>query len=184
MSAPTFTEMPDSFFSGESVNLQFSFSEYAATDGWAMTLYLAGKSIGNVVASTSGAKFIVTLSSTFTTALEPGNYLWRAIVTKGSEKIVASNGTVQVHANIAEATAGALQSQAEKDLEVLDALFSNRLTTDMESYQIAGRAVTKIPLRELIDLRATLRREVEALRHPGKVRPQMRVSFTGSENEA
>lgn len=177
------TQVPDNIYSGSTVSLDLSFDDYAASDGWTLKLYFAGKSVGSVAAIANGSRFTVELSRSFTASLEPGNYAWRAIVTNGTQDAVAGAGVTRMLANIAEATAGAMQTFEERMLAVIEAVLEGRITADMESYQIAGRAVTKIPVRELVELREVYRLRVEGQRNPGKMRPQMRVTFTGTGAE-
>lgn len=183
MSAPLHYSMPASFHSGETVKLSLSYGDYPASGGWTLKLYLAGASIANFSGTPTDTGFAVTLSAAATTLLEPGNYKWRTVVTSGSESYVADDGVVAVGANIIEQVAGGMQSVEEKHLNIIEALLTGRLETDMESYQIAGRAVTRIPIRELLELRATFKRTVEQQRNPGSFGPQIRVAFTGAENE-
>jgi hypothetical protein len=49
---------------------------------------------------------------------------------------------------------------------------------DIEAYHIAGRAVTKIPLRELLALRGMYRAVVWRQQHPGKLSKPWKVDFS------
>lgn len=184
MGATTYTEMPESFYAGESLSLDLSFSEYRADDGWTLTVYIAGKSVGVATGTANGSRFSVSFAATTTADLEAGNYVWRAIASKAGVTAIAGSGTVKVVANIAKATAGAMQTFEERMLGVVEAVLEGRITQDIEAFQIAGRAVTKIPVRELVQLREVYKRAVDAQQNPGRHRPQMRVSFTGTESEA
>ena len=44
-------------------------------------------------------------------------------------------------------------SHAKTMLDAIEAVLEGRITSDIEQYQIAGRQITKIPIRELKDLR-------------------------------
>jgi hypothetical protein len=50
-------------------------------------------------------------------------------------------------------------SHASTMLEKIEAVLEGRIDSDVESYQIAGRNITKIPITELIVLRDRYKRE-------------------------
>jgi hypothetical protein len=47
----------------------------------------------------------------------------------------------------------------------------------MQQYQIAGRQITKIPIRELYGLRSLYRAEVWKERHPNRSNPTRAIAF-------
>jgi hypothetical protein len=49
----------------------------------------------------------------------------------------------------------------------------------MQAYQIAGRAVTKIPIEELHELEADRVRRLERLIDPTSSGPKVRITFPG-----
>lgn len=171
------TEPPDSFYAGTTVKLCCSYADYPASSGWSLKLYLAGPSIANFTGVASSAAFNFTLPATDTAALKPGTYVWQALASKSGETYVADEGRLEVLPNIVSARAGDLQTWEERTLAVVEAALENRLSADMEAYQIAGRAVTKIRSAELLELRARLRHEVWMQKHPGHIQPDIRVRF-------
>jgi hypothetical protein len=179
--ATTLTEMPASFTAGTTVQYTRSHSEFAANAGWSMKIHVAGGGVIHEAATPSGAAFVVTLSATETANLPPGTYQWEERVTKAGEEFVAASGIVEVYKNIAQATEGSFLSKDEQDLVVVEAAITGRLTSDMESYSINGRTVNKIPMRELMTIRAELRRAINARKHPGTLGPRVLSVFKPNE---
>ena len=74
------------------------------------------------------------------------------------------------------------------DLETLisaiETVISGRISSDVESYQIAGRSITKIPITELIPLRKELKRELSNLQATARIddgldsKRKIKVRFT------
>lgn len=179
----TATELPDAFAAGTTVIYQRTFSDYPANAGWAATLYLAGANLASAVGAATGAAFLFTLTAAQTAVLTPGNYTWREIVSKGSEKYAPNSGVLRVTANIESALAGDMQSWEEQELARVEAILEGRMAKGLDSYQIAGRQAVLIPHKELRAYRASLKRAIWAQQHPGQLSPQVRVSFTGAGNE-
>ena len=48
---------------------------------------------------------------------------------------------------------GVYQTHAERTFAVIEAALEGRLTKDLESYQIAGRSISKIPVETLMKMR-------------------------------
>lgn len=179
--APTVpTEWPSKITAGMTFKVLRSFNDFPVSDGWSLAVYIVGPSIlGPVAATTSGSSFSVVLSTTDTGSLAAGTYTVREIATKSGESYVASSSVLVVEQNIASAAAGDMQSWEEKTLVVVEAALSGRLTSDMESYQIAGRMVTKIPIRDLLKIRGELIAAIRAQRSPGTFGSEVKIYFNG-----
>lgn len=168
--------IPDSFVAGTTVQYERSYSDYP-TSNWNMTLFIAGVAVFSIPATESNNKFLITISANQTKNFPAGNYRWEERVTDGTNVYIAGTGTVVVLADIAQATAGSLLSWEEKTLKVVEDALMGRLSADMESYSIDGRAVSKIPSRELLGIRNSLRRAVNAQKNIGKMGPTVLTVF-------
>ena len=60
---------------------------------------------------------------------------------------------------------------------VVEAALAGRLTSDIQSYQIAGRSVNKIPISELLQIRGRLRAAIWRQNNPGQLGVPFRVQF-------
>lgn len=174
----TLTSIPDRFSAGSTVKYVRSFAAYPTSDGWALTLYLAGKSSLSVAAVVANNQFEFTLTAAQTGSLQPGLYAWTERVSKAGEVYDAASGQLTVEVDLSNAGPGDAQTWAERTLALVEARIEDRLPKDMESYQIAGRSVVNIPASELFKLRAQLRAEVARERNPGGFGQRITFRFT------
>lgn len=178
--AQELSALPDSFAAGTTVKYRRRLSDYPAGVGWTLTLHLAGASVLAKTAAADGDDFVVTIAAEDTAgAFTPGLYKWVERVSKDSEVYEVAAGTVTVLPNLAEATEGSEQEWVERAIAALKAHIDGRLPAGMESYQIAGRAVSKIPIKEAVALLATFESRLARLRSPNFVTRPVLVSFTG-----
>jgi hypothetical protein len=176
MGAPILSSVPTTIVGGTTTKLLLGFSDYPATT-WTAKLYLAGATVPDpITGTTSGQSFAFTIAST-TTETMLGNYVWRILVTFSGETYVADEGTLSVERSIATATPGGFQSWAAQTLPVVEAALSGRLTADQQSYSIAGRSVVKIPVDELMRIRAHLVSVVRQESTPGQFVQDVDVTF-------
>jgi len=109
-----------------------------------------------------------------------GLYTWVERVSgAGGEVYEVGRGTVTVLSNLAEATEGSEQEWIERAIAMLRAHIEGRLPAGMESYQIAGRVVAKMPIKEAMSLLASLESRLAGLKNPGSFTRPVLVSFTG-----
>ena len=87
-------------------------------------------------------------------------------------------GSVTILPNLAEASEGSEQEWIERAIAMLRAHIEGRLPAGMESYQIAGRVVAKMPIREAVSLLSSLESRLAGLQKPGFVTRPVLVSFT------
>lgn len=172
-------EIPRSFAAGTQVSYVRSFGEFPASAGWGLVLHLAGPSLLNKAATTSGDRFTVTLLPADTTALSAGFYRWVERVTKGTEKYDAARGNVLVTLDIATATSAQAQSFEERLLPLLEAAITSRSTRDLESYSVDGVSLVKLPWRDLVRIRNGVVAAINARRSGGKAIEDVLARFTG-----
>ncbi len=178
------TALPERITQGTAVDYRRTLSEFPASAGWSMTLYIAGAAVLSEAATVDGDSFLIALANAETATLTPGVYQWEERVTKAGKTYVADSGVVEVLANIATATAGSLQSFNSKMLAAVEGAIGIRLGIGsaipqdvIEQYEVGSRSITKMSLRELYDLRSRLRLAVRNEANPGKLGPQVRVVF-------
>ena len=174
------TALPESFAAGTTVTYRRQLSDYPASGGWTLKLYLAGASTLEKAAAADGDDHIVTLAAADTSgSFAAGLYKWaeRVSHTDGRVYEVAS-GVVTVLPDLTTATDGGQQEWLERAITALKAHIEGRLPAGMESYQIAGRAVSKIPVKEAVDLLTSLESRLARLANPDAVTRQVLVSFS------
>ncbi len=185
----TLTALPETIADGTTVAYTKTVADYPATDGWTLTLEIAGEKLLSVEADANGGDYDVTISAEQSATLTAGTYYFAEKVEKAGEVHRVGSGRVTVEPNLATALAGDLQSPNERMLKALNAVIESRLGTstgvpkDVESYAIDGIAVTKIPLERLMTLRTQLSTTVARERRGGGIGRQYRYTFTGARNE-
>lgn len=172
--------LPELFPAGTTVRYRKSLSDYPASAGWTLKLYLAGASTLAKTAVPDGDAFVVTIEATDTDGeITPGFYKWVERVSNAAGEVYeVASGTVTILPNLAAATDGSEQEWLERAVAALKAQIEGRLPAAMESYQIAGRAVSKMPLKEAVALLATFESRLARLKNPNAVTRSVLVSFT------
>ena len=165
-----------------------AYGDYPISEGWTLSLSFVGKGTlqtetAEVTEDDTKWTVLVPASRTATLNNTPGVYQWFAYMTgSGSyagRKYTVDEGRIEVRANPRQAANGDFQAQCEKDLEVVLAKLSGRLTDDMQAYTIRGRQVQLIPYKELVAEASRLKREVWRFRNPGKAMPTLRFEYHG-----
>ena len=174
--------VPRAFVGGTTVKFTRQLADFPPGAGWTYTIYFNGASntFNKAAVTQADGSFLVTIDPSDTANLPPGAYRYAERVTNGSDvyDLVGDELVVQIEPNLATAPAGAFLTHAEKTLGIIELALSGRLTADLESYQIAGRAVTKIPIKELRELRGWYAAEVARAQNPGTLgTPTFQVQF-------
>jgi hypothetical protein len=159
-----------------------SLAEFPPSESWTLVYHFRGASALDVTATStpSDPHYTVTVPATSTAALTAGRYRWSAWAGKSGEYYEAAYGVLVVEPNHATAAAGALQTHAEQTLAVIEAALAGRLTSDLESYTIAGRSVSKIPVLDLAQLRGIYAAIVWRERHPDQFAVDVEAQFWGA----
>jgi hypothetical protein len=173
--------LPDQFAAGTTVCYRRRLTAYPATAGWTLRLHLAGASVLAVTAVADGDDFLITIEAIATQGdFAAGLYKWvERISNAGGEVYEVGRGTVTVLPDLTVATEGSEQEWIERAIAMLRAHIEGRLPAGMESYQIAGRVVAKMPIKEAVSLLSSLESRLAGLKNPGFVTRPVLVSFTG-----
>jgi len=110
---------------------------------------------------TGGDDHLVQVSSSVTAAYTPGTYSWQGYITRDSddERILVASGTWEILADSDTSTADP-RSHAEIMLNKIESLLEGKADSDVSSYSIAGRSLTKLTPEELITWRNFYKAEV------------------------
>lgn len=110
---------------------------------------------------TGGTDHLVQVSSSVTALYTAGTYSWQAYITRNSdsERILVASGYWDVLANSDESTADP-RSHAEIMLNKIESLLEGKADSDVSSYSIAGRSLTKMTPEELLTWRNFYKAEV------------------------
>lgn len=182
-------DVPSRFAAGTTVKFHRSFDDYLASDGWAYTFYANGASaVFNQEATTNadGQSFDIVIPATKTN-VPAGRYQCAEVLTNATtgEVVHPSDDMLQlnIEENVATAAAGSFISHIERTVAIIEAAIEGRLSADLMSYQIAGRAVVKIPAKDLLWFRGHYRSKLFQLQNPGRLGAPVVVAFTNEPEE-
>ena len=116
----------------------------------------------------------ITVPSSTTTDFDAGLWTWQAIATSGALQYTAGRGQFTVKATLEYAgTPGAFdaRSRAEIDLEKVEAAIRTLAESGVvQEYTIGNRSLKRYKMSELLQLRDTLKAEVDRERRAEKIR--------------
>jgi hypothetical protein len=180
-----YSDVPTVFTAGETVKFTRTFDLYEAPD-WAYTIYFNGPTaIFNQVGEDGADGFDVVLTPA-KLAVPPGIYRYIERVTNATtgEVYTVGNGTVQILVDLSTAPPGACLTFWEQTLAAIEAVLSGRITADIEHYQIGGRVIVKIPVKELMQIRAVAKANIWKAANPGAVGEPVYIDFLDESNDA
>lgn len=152
---------PKEFVVGDTITWDKSISDYKASDGYTLTYYFWNQTRNfSVIASADGDNYTVSISPSISAAYTPGQYNWKAVISKGAgetlERYTVEEGITNVLHNPADVHGKGIddRSDVKKALDNIDAVLAQTATKEQASYSIAGRTLTSRSVEELISLRA------------------------------
>lgn len=171
---------PGNFAAGETVQWTKAVADYPSTDNWSLVYAIRGPSVFPSFTATpnSDGTYSITIAAADSTALLPGRYLWASHAYKAGPPVLryaVERGVILVTANLE--TTETIVTHAAEALPIVEAAIKGRLTGDMQQYQIAGRSITKIPIKELYALRSFYRAELAKERNSKRTNPIRAVTF-------
>lgn len=185
-------EVPSRIAAGTTVKFHRSFDDLLASDGWSYKFAANGptaKFLVNGTTNADGQSFDVvipadasSISTPSASLLPPGRYQCEEVLTNSTthEVVKPSLSLLQlnVEQDVASAAPGAFISHVERTLAIIEAAIEGRLTSDLVSYQIAGRAVVKIQPKELLWFRGHYKAKLFQLKNPGRLGSPVLIAFT------
>ena len=171
------TALPESFAAGTTVTYRKQLTDYPASDGWSFTLYLAGAQVAQVAAAADDDDFVVTVGATITDGITAGLYKYAERVSKDGAVYEVESGVVTILPDLTKATDTSEQEWIEKAVAALRAHIEGRLPTGMESYSIAGRAVSRMPLAEALEWLDKLEARLSRMKSPGSMSDTVFIEF-------
>jgi hypothetical protein len=118
-----------------------------------------------VAATGAGNIYQVTVDASTSSNKAAGTWRWTAYMVRAADnaRVAVATGTFVVKAN--PAASFDARSHAVKVLGAIESLIEGRSVSDVNSYSIAGRSLTKLTVNELMSWRAHYRREVKRERN-------------------
>ena len=141
--------------------------EFYPTDQFTLkytaTIYKSSHNDIDIVASTSGTKYIISETSATTRAYVVGEYDWQAYIIRNSdnERVTITTGHWTVIDDY-DTTSVGIRTHAQKMLNYIETFMEAKAKNngDVSSYSIGGRSLSKFSFQELSEIRDYYRREV------------------------
>lgn len=155
MAAEVPTIEPATLVAGDTLKFTKTLEDYPASASWVLTYTLANAAQRYTFAATaSGDDHAVTVAATTTATYAPGNYDWRAQVSKAGEVFTVGAGVMTVQPSFATATDG--RSSARRALDAIDAYMADPSNLSAAEYQIAGRSLSRHNFSTLMEYRSKM----------------------------
>lgn len=137
-----------------------------ASEGWALKFTGVCKdgyfAITAIADADNADDFKFTAPAATTAAYKEGVYQWQLTATKTTDRYTIATGIITLKDNIGSRSAlYDNRSHAKKVLDAIEAVIEGRATQDQQSYQIAGRSLSRTPIPDLMKLRATYKSEYD-----------------------
>lgn len=163
--ATNIKQFPLRIIAGDTLKVEFVSTTYKTSDGFTLIVQLYGAS-GNPTAytyiQTGSPSYFTTiddthiefkLPSSITSTFGVGAYTHSIIATDGTDSYTIEAGQFNVVPRAADLTDTDTRSHNVKMINAIDATLENRATKDQQSYSIAGRSLSRIPIVELLQLK-------------------------------
>lgn len=151
---------PQTLRAGDTWQWSRSLSDFpAGTWTLAYTLINAAAKI-TITAAADGTDHLVTVAAATTAGYAAGRYSAIGRVSSAGIVYEVFAGQIEIKPNLAAATTLDDRTHARVSLEAIEAVLQNRATKDQKSYQIAGRALERTPVPDLLKMRDYYRAEV------------------------
>jgi hypothetical protein len=174
--------VPEIFYAGDTVIFDIpAFSDSIGTSidsgTYALTWYARTNTTGgaaSIVGVAEADGWRITVPSSTTTNFAQGLWTWQAIATTGSLQHTAGRGQFTVKATLGYTGNPAAfddRSRAEIDLEKVEAAIRTLAEGGVvQEYAIGNRSLKRYKMSELLQLRDTLKAEVDRERRAEKIR--------------
>lgn len=153
-------QITNKMLAGDTYKLVFNAYPYSSADSFGLTLKLNGPSgtpqkysfaaNANTVTATA---FDIRVSPAASANLAAGLYSYAVVASDGTDQYTVESGTLEVEVRADLSAASDLRSHNVKVYEAICAVIEGRATQDQASYTIAGRTLTRTPIRDLLELK-------------------------------
>jgi hypothetical protein len=147
-------------------------ADYPASDGWSLSYILVSPAAQIVIAAAAdGSGHLVSVAPATTAAWAAGIYTWQERASKAGAIHTSDSGSIEILPNFSAAAGGLdARTHAQKTLAAIESWLETGDIT-VADYTIGDRQLKRIPIRELLLLRDTYRRDVrrQTPRQSGRV---------------
>jgi hypothetical protein len=155
--------VPDPFVAGATIRM--TWPDIPVVPGRIVRLFLRGARTLDAVAAAESGRYVVTVAADSSRGLVAGRYRYQVwVIESTGEKALHQDGDTRVEKSFEYLRDGDALSHAERAYNAITAVIEGRITADVQSYQLNGRAVTMIPLGELVRLQQSYALEIRRSR--------------------
>lgn len=142
-------------------DLNNDYSNASYTLKYSARLEGTGSTEIQITATASGSDYLVEVNSSTTASYTVGTYRWQAYITRNSDeqRLTIDEGTWEVIANRDAATTDP-RSHAAIMVDKIESILEGRADSDVSSYSIQGRSLTKLGIEELMAWRDRYKAEL------------------------
>lgn len=142
-------------------------SSYPTSDGYTAeyVVRVVGGGLSEFKIAQSGDStdsfYAFVVSSSASSSYEPGSYRWQLEITQtsSSNRIVVDSGYFEVVADLDNSSSDQ-RTHAEIMVAKIETMLQGKADSDVSSYSVAGRSLTKLSFSELVEARDYYLREV------------------------
>ena len=155
--------MIENIVSGDTLYFEYSVSgDYGPEAGYDFWLALRGTDAIDIKDGEPGVSIVstgdtyeVTVTAATTATWTAGEYSYTVYTYDVDERYQQERGSNEILEDLGAQGAGYDgRSQYKKTLDAIDAVLEGRATKDQESYSIAGRSLSRTPIKDLTELRS------------------------------
>ena len=142
-------------------DLNNDYSNASYTLKYSARLEGTGSTEIQITATASGSDYLVEVNSSTTASYTVGTYRWQAYITRNSDeqRLTIDEGTWEVIANRDAATTDPRTHSAIM-VDKIESILEGRADSDVSSYSIQGRSLTKLGIEELMAWRDRYKAEL------------------------
>jgi hypothetical protein len=162
--APTIepeTVVAGDFIQWKRTDLGADYPNTAYTATYVARITGGGNTEVQVTGTASGSDYLFTVSSTTSADFVAGLYHWQLEIKRNSDnnRIVVDRGYFNAIADL-DVNGADPRTHAEIMVAKIESILAGKADSDVASYSVAGRSLTKMSFRELIEARDYYRSEV------------------------
>ena len=153
---------PGDFIQWKRTDLGVDYPPASYTATYVARITGGGNTEIQVTGTTSGSDYLFTVSSTTSNDFVPGLYHWQLEIKRNSDnsRIVIDRGYFTCVVDL-DVNGSDPRTHAEIMVAKIESILSGKADSDVASYSIAGRSLSKMSFRELTDARDYYKKEVQ-----------------------
>lgn len=135
---------------GDTFLLNFDLDDYPASEGWAITYNLRGPSQIDIIGSIDQGQYEIEALSATTANWTPGDYWAFITVNLAGQKKTIEAGQTKILPALSSLNNFDGRTHNQKVRDALKSLIEGKAEQDVDSYSIAGRSLTKLNPKDLL----------------------------------